>query len=162
MTTIDAPARPSRSPRVDRTARRDRAGAVLLYVCAAGAAVSALAAGAVVGDAEPAAQGAEAWRMIGFVLFAAVFVLLARGPRQLRGLWEVTIAAKAALPLAGLTVARGADDAATFVVVDGLLVVVLAVAYVLTTGWAAAPPQRTPIAGRPAGPVRDGRPHHRL
>lgn len=147
MTTTTAPARPSRSSRADRTARRDRAGAVLLYISAAGAVASAVSAVAVVGDADAAAQGAEAWRMIGYVLFAAIFVLLARAPRQLRGLWEATIVAKAALPLAGLTVASGADDATTFVVADGLLVVVLVVAYALTAGWTAAPPRRTPTAG---------------
>jgi hypothetical protein len=82
-------------------------------------------------------MGVEAWRMIGYVMFAGVFVLLARSPRRLRGLFELTIAAKLALPVAALTIARNADDAATFLVADGIVVALLVIAYFATKGWRA-------------------------
>lgn len=110
---------------------------VILGVCAAGAVASALFAVGTVAAADPASQGAEAWRLIGYLMFAGVFVLLARDPGGQRGLWAVTIAAKAALPVAALTFARGADDAATFLVADGLVTALLLIAYLLRP--AAAP-----------------------
>jgi hypothetical protein len=122
------------------SAVRDRAGAALLVVCALGAVAAAVAAVPAVVDAGAATQGVEAWRMIGYLFFAGVFVLLALAPRQLRGLWELTIAAKLALPVAALTVAGGADDADTFLVADGIVSAVLIGAYVLVAGWRAVPP----------------------
>ena len=123
-----------------RPALRDRVGAALLAVCALGAVASVALAVPTVLDAEPATQGVETWRMIGYAMFAGVFALLAQAPRQLRGLWELTILSKLALPAAGLTFASGADEAGTLVVVDGVLVAIVVAAYVLMAGWTAARP----------------------
>jgi hypothetical protein len=122
---------------VEPSARGDRIGAWLLGLCAFGAMAAAVAAVSDVRDAGPATMGVEAWRMIGYVMFAGVFVLLARSPRRLRGLFELTIAAKLALPVAALTIARNADDAATFLVADGIVVALLVIAYFATKGWRA-------------------------
>jgi hypothetical protein len=121
---------------------RDDVAAALLSVCAAGAAFAAFTAVGTVADADPTTQAVETWRLVGYLYFAGVFVLLALAPRQLRGLWELTIVAKLVLPLAGATFLRGASDAGTFVVADGIVTVLLVAAYVLVSGWTAPPPHR--------------------
>jgi hypothetical protein len=68
-------------------------------------------------------------------VFAGLFLILARGLRRTAGLWELVIANKIALVVAGATYLRGVDGAGDFVVVDGALVVMLVVAYVLGRGW---------------------------
>lgn len=130
--------------RADLPKWRDRLGAVLLSLCAAGALVAAISAVTTASDADTATEAVETWRMVGYVYFAGIFMLLALAPRQLCGLWELTIVAKLALPLAGATFLRGSTDAGTFVVVDGIVTVVLIGAYVLMARW--RPPPR--IGGR--------------
>lgn len=127
---------------------RDTIGATLLHLCALGALSSSILALTEVGDVGPATQGVELWRGVGYLFFAAVFVLLSRAPRQLRGLWEITILAKLALPLAALAIARDADDTMSFLIFDGILVVVLAVAYLLMSAWTAEPPRRSKATSR--------------
>jgi peptidoglycan/LPS O-acetylase OafA/YrhL len=123
---------------------RDNVGAALLSLCAVGAILAAASAVGTVADADPATKAVETWRLVGYVFFAGVFVLLALAPRQLRGLWELTIVAKLVLPLAGATFLRGSTDAGTFVVADGIVTVLLVAAYVLVSGWTAPPPHRWP------------------
>ena len=127
---------------VGPTVWRDRLGALLLSLCAAGAIAAAVGAGRTVADADADTEAVETWRLVGFAYFAGIFTLLALAPRQLRGLWELTIVAKLALPLAGATFLRGSTDAATFVIADGIVTVLLVVAYVLMAGWTAPPPHR--------------------
>jgi len=127
---------------------RDRLGTVLLSVCAVGAIVSAVSAVATVSDAGAATEAVETWRLVGFAFFAGIFLLLALAPRQLRGLWELTIAAKLALPVAGATFLRGATDAGAFVVFDGVVTVLLIAAYVSMAGWTALRPHRGPVSAR--------------
>lgn len=137
-------ASPRNSAAPDRAGWRDNVGAALLSVCAVGAILAAVTAVATVADAGPATKAVETWRLVGYIFFAGVFVLLALAPRQLRGLWELTIAAKLVLPLAGATYLRGSTDAGTFVVADGIVTVLLVAAYVLVSGWTAPPPHRWP------------------
>jgi hypothetical protein len=110
----------------------ERVGGWLLTACAAGAGLAAILAWPAVSAAESATQGAEAWRMVGYGFFAGVFLLLARTPRRLPGLFELTIAAKLALPVIALTIARGSDDALTFLIADGFVSALLVAAYLLT------------------------------
>ena len=130
---------------------RDRLGTLLLSVCAVGAIVSAVSAVATVSSAGAATEAVETWRLVGFAFFAGIFSLLALAPRQLRGLWELTIAAKLALPVAGATFLRGSTDAGTFVIFDGIVTVLLIAAYVSMAGWTAPRPHRWPLAGRGGG-----------
>jgi peptidoglycan/LPS O-acetylase OafA/YrhL len=139
-------ASPRSSAAPDPPRRRDNVGAALLSVCAVGAILAAVTSVGTVADADPATKAVETWRLVGYVFFAGVFVLLALAPRQLRGLWELTIAAKLVLPLAGATFLRGSTDADTFVVADGIVTVLLVAAYVLVSGWTAPPPHRWPTA----------------
>ncbi len=127
---------------VDPSAWRDRLAAVLLWVCAAGAIVAAVSAVTIVADADDATRAVETWRLVGYAYFAGIFALLALAPRQLRGLWELTILAKLALPIAGATFLRGSTDAGSFVVFDGIVTVLLIAAYGLTAGWTASRPRR--------------------
>src|SRR5262245_10902934 len=107
---------------------RDRLGTLLLSVCAAGAIAAAVSAVDTVADAGSTTEAVETWRLVGFVFFAGVFVLLALAPRQLRGLWELTIVAKLALPVAAATFLRGSTDATSFVVFDGIVTALLVAA----------------------------------
>ena len=132
----------------DPPAWRDRLGASLLSICAVGAIVAAISAVATVSDAGSATEAVETWRMVGFAFFAGIFLLLALAPRQLRGLWELTIAAKLALPVAGATFLRGSPDANTFVIFDGGVTVLLVAAYVSMLGWTAPRPHRWSAPGR--------------
>lgn len=125
---------------VDRFTIRDRIGVAILVTCALGALGSAIAAIATVADAGDATRSVETWRLVGYAYFAGIFVLLAFAPRRLFGLWELTIAAKLALPIAGMTFLAGADDARVFVVSDGILALMLIAAYVLMRGWVAPRP----------------------
>src|SRR5262245_9723411 len=127
---------------------RDRLGTVLLSVCAVGAILSAVSAVATISDARSATEAVETWRLVGFAFFAGIFLLLALAPRQLRGLWELTIAAKLALPVAGATFLRGSTDAGAFVVFDGVVTVLLLAAYVSMAGWTARRPHRWPVPAR--------------
>src|SRR5215510_2669934 len=127
---------------------RDRLGTVLLSVCAVGAIVSTISAVQTVSDAGSATEAVETWRLVGFAFFAGIFLLLALAPRQLRGLWELTIVAKLALPVAGATFLSGATDANTFVIFDGVVTVLLVAAYVSMAGWTAARPHRWPLPAR--------------
>lgn len=133
---------------------------MLLSVCAVGAIVSAIGAADTVSAAGAATEAVETWRLVGFAFFAGIFSLLALAPRQLRGLWELTIAAKLALPVAGATSLRGSTDATTFVVFDGLVTVLLIAAYVSMAGWTAPRPHRWPAPARDdrgEPPTGDGR-----
>src|SRR5262249_40327873 len=150
--TVASPARTRHDPGVTAqagvSAWRDRLGALLLSVCAAGAIVAAISAVDTVADAGSATEAGQTRPPVGLVFFAGVFVLLALAPRQLRGLWELTIVAKLALPVAGATFLRGAMDATSFVIFDGIVTVLLVAAYVSMAGWTAARPHRWPLPAR--------------
>ncbi len=110
--------------------RSSPVASAILALCAVGAMGAAVTAVPRVAAADPAVQGAELWRLVGYLTFAGLFLILARNPDQ-PALWAVTIASKAALPLAALTVIRAADEASTFLAVDGIVTVLLVTAYLL-------------------------------
>jgi len=125
---------------------RDRVGRFLLFVCALAAATASVFDIGTVMHAPPGTQAVETWRMVALALFAGLFALLALAPRQLRGMFELVMAAKVALPVCGATFLHGVPGAQEFIVVDGTLAVVLVIAYVLLAGWEATParPASTP------------------
>lgn len=130
MTTSAGPALSSRRLLVAR---------VLLALAAVGAVASGLGSIGAVVDASPDTRIVEAWRALGLVFFGGVFTLLALRPHALRGLWEITLANK--LLLTVLAAAFGATGAATdawaTAAADGVLTLLLVVAYVLARGWRA-------------------------
>ena len=108
---------------------------MILGLCAVGAGLATATAIGVVADAEGTARLAETWRLFGFPVFAGLFIILAAAPRRVAGLWELVIANKVALVIAGATFLSGVEGSSDFVYVDGTLVVLLIAAYALTQGW---------------------------
>jgi hypothetical protein len=108
---------------------------VILGLCAIGALVATAATAAEVVDTTGTLNVAETWRLAGLPVFAGLFVILAAAPRRIAGLWELVIANKIVLVIAGATYLSGVEGGSDFVYVDGILVVMLAVAYWLTKGW---------------------------
>ncbi|MBB4929591.1 hypothetical protein F4561_000411 [Lipingzhangella halophila] len=126
-------------------------GRALMW-CACASAVAAAATGLPgVTASGPGSLMAETWRLYGFLVFAALFALLAYRPLGYRWVWEIVIVNKLLLAVTAGGFAlgvlgpgeevSGAVDAA---VADGLLVVVAVLAYVLCRGWRAGPRASTP------------------
>ncbi|WNG24354.1 hypothetical protein F0U62_10250 [Cystobacter fuscus] len=83
------------------------------------------------------------WQMLGFVVFAGLFTLLGFFPRRMTGIWELVLFHKLAVTLFNasfigtVTGPVRSDNPLVVTVVDGVLVVVTLMAYVLTRGWRA-------------------------
>lgn len=111
---------------------RDRLAATLLAVAALGALASWAGALSAVAAAGPDTQIVEAWRMLGFLVFAGLFALLAVRPRLVPGVWEVVILHKAGMAIFAATlIGRGVAGAGTIALVDGVLALMIVAAYVL-------------------------------
>jgi hypothetical protein len=116
---------------------RDRSARVLLGLAALGAIIAVAGAAGVVADAGPATRMVETWRMLGFGVFAGVFLLLAYRPRRYAGIWELAIFNKLGLTIAALWYGPGTDGAREALIADGIITVLLLAAYVLGRGWTA-------------------------
>ncbi|MGI5200431.1 hypothetical protein ACQEU6_02320 [Spirillospora sp. CA-108201] len=116
---------------------RDRVARALLILAACGAAAAVAGAVGAVADAGPATRMVETWRMLGFGVFAGVFLLLGYRPRLYAGIWELAILDKLGLTLAALAFGSGADGAGTVLIADGVVTLLLLAAYVLSRGWTA-------------------------
>jgi hypothetical protein len=116
---------------------RDRVARALLVLAALGAVLAVLGAVSAVADAGPATRMVETWRMLGFGVFAGIFLLLAYRPRLYAGIWELSILNKLGLSLAALFFGSDTDGAATALVVDGAVTLMLVAAYGLSRGWTA-------------------------
>lgn len=142
MTSVtDVPAAVSR--RVPRG--RDRIARALLWVAAIGAAASAAASVATIGQASGATAMVETWRGYGYLVFAGLFVLLALRPHRYRGVWELVIANKVALTATALAFAArgGIAGTGTIIIWDGGLSVLLIAAYLTCRGWSRAAEARS-------------------
>jgi hypothetical protein len=116
---------------------RDRIAQALLILAAVGAVVAVVGAAGAVADAGPATRMVETWRMLGFGVFAGVFLLLAYRPRLYAGIWELAILNKLALTLTALSFGAGTEGAGTALFADGVVTLILLAAYVLSRGWTA-------------------------
>ncbi|WP_433190461.1 hypothetical protein [Actinoallomurus sp. CA-150999] len=116
---------------------RGRIAQALLFLAALGAIVAAVGAVGAVADAGPATRMVETWRMLGFGVFAGVFLLLAYRPRLYAGIWELSILNKLGLSLAALSFGSDTDGAGTALVADSAVTLMLVAAYVLSKGWTA-------------------------
>ncbi len=116
---------------------RDRVASVLMIAAAAAAAVSFFAAIDKVTGAGGATRVVETWRMIGFFVFAGLFALLAWRPRLYAGVWELALVNTAALAIVGLVYGGSYLDARAVTIIDGVLAVFIAVAYLLSKGYLA-------------------------
>ncbi|MFE9691862.1 hypothetical protein [Micromonospora sp. NPDC005806] len=116
---------------------RDRVARALLVLAAAGAVAAVAGAVDGVADAGPATRMVETWRMLGFGVFAGLFLLLAYRPRLYAGIWELAILNKLGLTLAALSFGSGTDGAGAALIADGSITLILLAAYVLSKGWTA-------------------------
>ncbi len=116
---------------------RDRIALGLMLLSALGALYAFVTAIGATSAAGPATQQVEAWRALGYLMFAALFVLLGLWPRRYPYLWEVVIVNKAALTVVEIVlIGKGAADAQSSALADGILTVLLVAAYLLSRGYA--------------------------
>lgn len=124
---------------------RGRVVRVLMGLPSASALAAAATAIGAVADAEPSALMVETWRMYGFVVFAALFALLAWRPLHYRWLWEIVIVNKLLLAVTAGGYATGVigpgdvEDATAVFVADSVIVAVVVSAYLVCRGWRATP-----------------------
>jgi hypothetical protein len=135
MSAFPAPAR--LGAETDSMRIRDRVAQVLLVLAAVGAVFAVIGAIDAVANATPATRMVETWRLLGFGVFAGMFLLLAYRPRRYAGIWELAILNKLGLTLAALTYGAQVDGARTALVADGTITLMLLAAYVLSRGWRA-------------------------
>jgi hypothetical protein len=114
---------------------RDRLATGLMLISGLGAFVSFVGGIAAAQAAEPETQAVEAWRTLGFLVFAGLCVLCALRPRQMPGTWELVIFHKAAMALVALMLLGGARDAGTIVAIDGVMALMVTAAYILARGY---------------------------
>lgn len=114
---------------------RDRVAMALMLVAAVGALVAFVGAVGTAIKAGPDTQVVISWRMYGFVLFAGLFVLLAFRPRESPGVWELVFGHKAAMSVTAAILGGSAKGAGLVAIVDGVLAVMTAAAYVLARGY---------------------------
>ena len=127
-----------------------RTARTLLVLCALAAVSAAVSAWSVVAAAPPSTAMVEAWRMVGYATFGALFVLLAASPAQNFGLWVVVVANKFVLTLSAVTWLVTADGASEAAAWDGTLTVLLLIAVVLARPWRQSVPALD--TGLPQGP----------
>jgi hypothetical protein len=80
--------------------------------------------------------------MLGFVVFAGLFGLLDIRPRLSAGVWELAFFHKLGMAGSAL-ILTGASEASQAGLVDAVLALLLAVAYVCTRAWTAWRVQET-------------------
>ena len=123
----------------------DRLGRGIMVLAALGALAAFYGSIATVRAAPPETVWVETWRMLGFVVFAGLFGLLAIRPRLSAGVWELAFFHKLGMAVSAL-VFTDASEAAVAGSIDAVLALLLAVAYVLTRGWTAWRVRETPDA----------------
>jgi hypothetical protein len=118
------------------TNNRDRTSAVLMILLGVSA-LAAFADGAGKLDAfGPDRVGVELWRVLGYLVFAGLFVLLGLYPRRMPGVWELVFFHKAAKVVLLLFVFDATAPQLT-IAVDSVLAAVTLACYVLTKGYRA-------------------------
>ena len=115
---------------------QDRLGRGLMWLAALGALAAFASSLGAVNSATPETIWVETWRLFGFLVFTGMFVLLALFPRNLSGVWELAFFHKAAMAVSALFLS-GAKGAAVAGTIDGVLAILIAVAYICTRGWMA-------------------------
>ena len=79
----------------------------------------------------------ELWRLLGFMVFAGIFTLLAFNPTRYVGIWELVIFHKLAMAVSALVLMKDNAEEAGFIgLIDGSLAVLILIAYFLSKGYA--------------------------
>jgi hypothetical protein len=118
--------------------RNDQIAKVLLLLCALGAFISFFLNIENVAAVDSATKVVEIWRLYGFLVFTGLFVLLAIYPRRYAGVWELVILHKAAVSITiPLLIKNITPDIQSIAITDGVLVILVLMAYILTKGYSA-------------------------
>ncbi|MBF9234959.1 hypothetical protein [Microvirga alba] len=118
--------------------RKEHVAAVIMGLCAVAALSAFVSAIPAVGTAAASGKIVEAWRCLGFFLFAGLFALLAIYPRRLPGLWELVFLHKAGMAIFAVSIlGTAALDAPVTAIADGILALLTLVSYVLARGYEA-------------------------
>lgn len=120
---------------------RDRIAKILMILLGLSAVGAFAGAAATIGEFAPDRVGVEIWRMLGYLVFAGLFVLLGIFPRRVPGLWELVFFHKASKVVLLVFVFEASDPELT-IVVDSVLSAVTLFCYWLTQGWRAWSPVR--------------------
>lgn len=123
------------------TPARDRLAKILMILLGLSAVGAFAGAAATIGDFAPDRVGVEIWRMLGYLVFAGLFVLLGVFPRRLPGLWELVFFHKAGKVVLLVFVFEAANPELT-IIVDSTLSAVTLFCYWLTKGYRAWLPAR--------------------
>jgi len=79
----------------------------------------------------------ELWRLLGFIIFAGIFTLLAFKPTRYTGIWELVIFHKIAMAVSALVLMKDNAEGAGFIgLIDGSLAILIIIAYFLSKGYA--------------------------
>lgn len=117
---------------------KDRIAKILLLLCAFGALASFFLNIENVTTADFDTKVVEIWRLFGFLVFTGLFVLLALYPRRYAGIWELVIFHKAAVAIAiPLLIQKTTLDIESIAITDGVLAIIVVVAYILSKGYTA-------------------------
>ena len=112
---------------------RDTVARALMFLAAVGAVIAFFGGLSAAHNAGDSTRWVESWRAIGFLTFAALFLLLGLRPRGVPGLWEIVFVNKAALALTAVFEMHADERSAG--AFDAVLAVLIAGAYVLAQGW---------------------------
>ena len=116
----------------------DRIGKILLLLCTIGAFVSFFLNIENVASADTSTKVVEIWRLYGFIIFTGLFLLLAIYPRRYAGIWELVFFHKAAVSVTiTLLIQHKTPDILSVAITDGILAVIVLIAYFLTKGYLA-------------------------
>ena len=114
---------------------RDKVAKAVMLTLALAASIAFASASRAVTAAPPETKAVEIWRMLGYLVFSAIFILLALRPRKHPGLWELSFLHKAGV--AAFLIAVSPRVSAGVAAMDGVLALAIAVCYVLTKGYRA-------------------------
>jgi hypothetical protein len=114
---------------------RDRVANALMLVAVLAASFAFASSTRAVAAASPDTLVVEIWRMLGYLVFAAIYVLLAMRPRFHPGLWELSFFHRAGVALFLLAVAPGVS--AGIAAVEAAIAAIIAASYFLAKGYLA-------------------------
>ena len=113
---------------------QNRLGSFLMWVAASGALLAFVSGISVVASTTSNVVWLETWRNFGFLMFAGMFALLALRPRLSPGIWELAFFHKATMAISALFLID-VNEAAEAGLIDGILAVMLLIAYLCMRGW---------------------------
>ena len=116
------------------TSRRDLVGRILFGLLSVSTLVPFVSYIPIASAAGPDTNYMQWWRDLAFLVFAAIFALLALRPRSTPLMFEIVLVQKAGISIIGFFHATYAE-ALGHAIVDGLLVLVMVPAWVLCRGW---------------------------